>query len=95
MNLKIDVDYWILGQFVKNCCQFLVSLAKPFMASPCANTKSFQGREYSLAEMFCVKCKEKKTVPDDQTTMEKTAKGRNMLRATCPTCGTKMTKFTK
>ncbi|HXX73031.1 MAG: DUF5679 domain-containing protein [Candidatus Bathyarchaeia archaeon] len=45
--------------------------------------------------MFCVKCKEKKTVPDDQTTMEKTAKGRNMLRATCPTCGTKMTKFTK
>jgi len=48
-----------------------------------------------LAEMFCVKCKEKKTVPDDQTTMEKTAKGRNMLRAICPTCGTKMTKFTK
>jgi hypothetical protein len=53
------------------------------------------GREYSLAEMFCVKCKEKKTVPDDQTTMEKTAKGRNMMRAVCPTCGTKMTKFTK
>jgi len=48
-----------------------------------------------LAEMFCVKCKEKKTVPDDKTTMEKTAKGRNMLRAICPTCGTKMTKFTK
>ena len=51
--------------------------------------------EVSLVEMFCVKCKEKKTVPDDQTTMEKTAKGRNMLRATCPTCGTKMAKFTK
>ena len=49
----------------------------------------------TLAEMFCVKCKEKKTVPDDKTTLEKTAKGRNMLRAICPTCGTKMTKFTK
>lgn len=50
------------------------------MASPCANTNLFQkGRGCSLAEMFCVKCKEKKTVPDDQTTMEKTAKGRNML----------------
>ena len=48
-----------------------------------------------MVEMFCVKCKEKKTVPDDQTTMEKTAKGRKMLRAICPTCGTKMAKFTK
>ncbi len=48
-----------------------------------------------MVEMFCVKCKEKRTVPDDQTTMEKTAKGRNMLRGTCPVCGTKMTKFTK
>jgi hypothetical protein len=62
---------------------------------PLTFTRSINGREYSLAEMFCVKCKEKKTVPDDQTTLEKTAKGRNMLRATCPTCGTKMTKFTK
>jgi ribosomal protein S27E len=51
--------------------------------------------EGSFVEMFCVKCKKKKTVPDDQTTMEKTTKGRNMLRATCPTCGTKMAKFTK
>jgi hypothetical protein len=71
-------------------------LPKAFMAWPFAKPTLFRkGREYSLAEMFCVKCKEKKTVPDDQTTMEKTAKGRNMLRATCPTCGTKMTKFTK
>jgi len=51
--------------------------------------------EGSFVEMFCVKCKEKKTVPDDQTTMEKTAKGRKMLRAICPTCGTNMAKFTK
>ena len=48
-----------------------------------------------MAEMYCVKCREKKTVHDHQTTMDKTTKGRNMMRAICPTCGTKMTKFTK
>ena len=48
-----------------------------------------------MAEMYCVKCKAKKTVHDSQTKLEKTVKGRNMLRAICPTCGTKMTKFTK
>jgi ssDNA-binding Zn-finger/Zn-ribbon topoisomerase 1 len=48
-----------------------------------------------MVEMFCVKCKEKKTVPDDSVTKEKTAKGRNMIRAICPTCGTKMVKFVK
>jgi RNase P subunit RPR2 len=53
------------------------------------------GREYQMVEMFCVKCKAKRTVPDDQVTHEKTAKGRSMIRATCPVCGTKMVKFTK
>jgi predicted RNA-binding Zn-ribbon protein involved in translation (DUF1610 family) len=48
-----------------------------------------------MVEMFCVKCKEKKTVQDDSVTKEKTAKGRNMIRAVCPTCGTKMVKFVK
>jgi len=48
-----------------------------------------------MAEMFCVKCKEKKTVPDDSVTKGKTKKGRNMIRAVCPTCGTKMVKFVK
>ena len=57
--------------------------------------ESKEEREGSLVEMFCVKCKEKKAVPEDQTTMEKTAKGRKMLRATCPICGTNMAKFTK
>ncbi len=66
------------------------------MASECRNRTPFtKGGKYSLAEMICVKCKEKKTVEDDKTTLEKTVKGRNMLRATCPTCGTRMTKFTK
>lgn len=48
-----------------------------------------------MVEMFCVKCKEKRTVDDSTVTKEKTAKGRNMLRGICPVCGTKMTKFTK
>ncbi|MCJ7455679.1 DUF5679 domain-containing protein [Candidatus Bathyarchaeota archaeon] len=48
-----------------------------------------------MVEMFCVKCKEKKTVADDSVTKEKTSKGRNMIRAVCPTCGTKMVKFVK
>ncbi len=48
-----------------------------------------------MVDMYCVKCKEKKTVPDSATTKAKTSKGRNMLRSICPTCGTKMTKFTK
>jgi hypothetical protein len=92
----IDIGHAIFSTFANNSCGFLGPLPKPFMASVCARTNPFQkGREYSLAEMFCVKCKQKRTVPDDQTTMEKTAKGRNMMRATCPVCGTKMTKFTK
>jgi ssDNA-binding Zn-finger/Zn-ribbon topoisomerase 1 len=48
-----------------------------------------------MVEMFCVKCKEKKTVDDNTVTKEKTVKGRNMIRAICPTCGTKMVKFVK
>lgn len=48
-----------------------------------------------MVEMFCVKCKQKRTVPDSAVTKAKTAKGRNMIRATCPACGTKMVKFVK
>lgn len=32
-------------------------------------------------------------VTDDRVTIEKTVRGRTMLRARCPTCGTQMTKF--
>lgn len=46
-------------------------------------------------EMFCVRCKERRTVRDDSVTKEKTARGRNVIRALCPTCGTKMAKFLK
>lgn len=45
--------------------------------------------------MFCVKCRKKVTVPDSAVTREKTKKGRPMLRAKCPSCGTNMAKFTK
>ncbi|MBS7622195.1 hypothetical protein KEJ39_00775 [Candidatus Bathyarchaeota archaeon] len=48
-----------------------------------------------MAEMFCVKCKEKRTVDDNAVKRETTAKGRPILKAICPICGTKMTKFTK
>ncbi len=48
-----------------------------------------------MAELFCVKCRQKVTVDDANVKKEKTVKGRNMIRATCPVCGTNMTKFTK
>jgi hypothetical protein len=34
-------------------------------------------------------------VEDSTITKEATSKGKPMLRANCPTCGTKMAKFTK
>ena len=86
----------ILFVYFARICASLSSLARLlWVEHPLNLTRFRKGRECSLAEMFCVKCKEKNTVPDDQTTMEKTAKGRNMLRAVCPTCGTNMAKFTK
>lgn len=48
-----------------------------------------------MVEMFCVKCKKKVVVDDKNVKREMTSKGRPMLRAICPNCGTKMTKFTK
>jgi len=48
-----------------------------------------------LVEMFCVKCKKKMTVDDKNVKRETTSKGRPILKAVCPACGTKMTKFTK
>jgi hypothetical protein len=45
--------------------------------------------------MYCVKCRKKVDVEDGVVTREKTSKGKPMLRAACPACGTKMAKFTK
>jgi len=48
-----------------------------------------------MPEMFCVKCKKKVQVDDKDVKNEVTTKGRKMLRAKCPACGTNMAKFTK
>jgi hypothetical protein len=44
-TIFLDVYQSIPKGFVKNYCGFPVLLAKPFMASPCANTHSFQQGE--------------------------------------------------
>ena len=42
-------------------------------------------------EGYCVKCREKRTVKEGK--VEKTAKGRSMVKGTCPVCGTTVTRF--
>jgi uncharacterized protein YlaI len=48
-----------------------------------------------LIEMFCLRCREKVRLDDKDVVKEKTAKGRPILKANCPKCGAKMTKFVK
>lgn len=45
--------------------------------------------------MYCVKCRKKVEVEQSAITRENTSRGKPMLRARCPICGTKMAKFTK
>jgi len=40
---------------------------------------------------YCVKCREKKEVKGGEVVT--TANGRRMVKGTCPTCGTKVTRF--
>jgi len=54
-----------------------------------------EGGAAHLVEMFCVKCRKKVTVDDGAVKKEMTTRGRPILKAICPVCGTKMTKFTK
>ena len=42
-------------------------------------------------EGYCVKCREKRAIKDGKE--ETNAKGRRMAKGTCPTCGTKVTRF--
>lgn len=42
-------------------------------------------------EGYCVKCRQKRTIK--QGKVEKTAKGRTMVKGTCPVCGTTVTRF--
>lgn len=42
-------------------------------------------------EGYCVKCREKKQVANGE--VKETENGRKMVQGTCPTCGTKVTRF--
>lgn len=42
-------------------------------------------------EGYCVKCRQKRAVK--QGKVEKTAKGRAMVKGACPVCGTTVTRF--
>jgi hypothetical protein len=42
-------------------------------------------------EGYCVKCREKKQIAEGE--VKETANGRQMAQGTCPTCGTKVTRF--
>jgi Domain of unknown function (DUF5679) len=42
-------------------------------------------------EAYCVKCRKKRQIKNG--TVEKTVKGRNVAKGTCPVCGTKVARF--
>ncbi len=42
-------------------------------------------------EGYCVKCREKKHIANGE--VKETENGRKMAQGTCPTCGTKVTRF--
>lgn len=42
-------------------------------------------------EGYCVKCRKKQQIKAGA--VEETAKGRKMVKGTCPQCGTKVTRF--
>ncbi len=68
-------------------------MEKVLLLSP--STQPLRGTSAMVQSMYCVKCKKKVNVEDSAVTKEKTSKGKPMLRAKCPGCGTKMAKFTK
>jgi len=46
--------------------------------------------------MYCVKCKAKKEIPENQLTKTTVGKAkRTALKGKCPTCGTTVFKFIK
>ncbi|MFH1327733.1 MAG: DUF5679 domain-containing protein [Candidatus Bathyarchaeota archaeon] len=46
-------------------------------------------------EIFCLKCKKKVTVQDDKVKKGRSKNNRPLVRAECPTCGSKLAKFVK
>ena len=52
----------------------------------------FKERRFKMEfEGYCVKCRKKRTVKEGK--VGKTAKGRSMVKGTCPVCGTAVTRF--
>jgi hypothetical protein len=49
------------------------------------------GGPYMDFEGYCVKCRKKQQIKGG--VVEETAKGRKMVKGTCPECGTKVTRF--
>jgi len=45
-------------------------------------------------EMFCFKCKRKVAVDEDKIS-EDTVNGRRILKATCPTCMSNLSRFVR
>ncbi len=48
-----------------------------------------------MATFYCVKCRAKKSVPDDKVEHITMKNGKPAMKAVCPTCGTKMFKIGK
>ncbi len=46
-------------------------------------------------QMFCLKEKKKVEVDEKDLKEERLPNGRKMLKGICPSCGTKLSKFTK
>jgi len=52
--------------------------------------KNLKGVEYFKMEAYCMKCRKKQKVKNEQQVK---VKGRNAIKGICSICGTKMFKF--
>ena len=48
---------------------------------------------YSTNSFYCVSCRKKKTVYDDEICVKTLKNGVPALKSSCPSCGTNLTKF--
>jgi hypothetical protein len=56
------------------------------------NTLQIEERRFNVEfQGYCVKCREKRTIKEG--TVGQTAKGRPMVKGSCPVCGTTVTRF--
>ena len=59
--------------------------------SPAVKVQRAKGGEYSMASMYCVKCRAKRDDPDAQPVTMKN--GKPAMKGKCPVCGTGMYKI--